>query len=96
MPEKSALKEYRRGTFDKRVAYGLRDRKLMLVARGILKGFRVSCKTEKAAANLAYSLRIRAGRTELEEYARFGLKVKVDGRAVYVLGTPKHRLERKP
>lgn len=92
----SGLKEYRTGTFDKRVAYGLRDRKLMLVVRGILKGFKIPCKTETAAANLAYSLRIRAARIESEDYARFGLKVKLDGRVVYVLGTPKHRLERKP
>jgi len=73
------------------VAYGLRDRKLMLVARGILKGFKVRCRTENAAKNLAYSLRIRATRIMAEDYARFGLKVKVEGSKVFVFGTPKHR-----
>lgn len=90
-PAKSGLKQYRRGTFDKRVAYGQRDRKLMLVARGILSGFKVKCRSEKAAGNLAYSLRIRAARIVTEDYARFGLKVKVEGSKVYVLGTPKHK-----
>ncbi len=65
----------------------------MLVARGIMKGFTVTCKTENAAGNLAYSLRIRAGRIELQDYARFGLKVKVEGRRIYVVGTPKHLLQ---
>lgn len=88
----SALKEYRQGTFHKRVAYGQRDRKLMLVARGVMKGFKVRCRTENAAKNLAYSLRIRATRIVAEEYARFGLKVRVEGTKVYVLGTPKHRM----
>ena len=83
----SGLRDYRRGTFHKRVAYGQRDRKLMLVARGILKGFRVPCRSEKEAANLAYSLRIRAARIESEDYARFSPKVKVEGRRVYVIGT---------
>jgi hypothetical protein len=87
----SGLKEYRQGTFHKRVAYGLRDRKLMLVARGILKGFKVRCRTENAAKNLAYSLRIRAKRIGEEDYARFGMKVSVEGSKVFVLGTPKHR-----
>jgi hypothetical protein len=86
-----ALKEYRRGTFDKRVAYGQRDRKLMLVARGILNGFKVRCRSEYAARNLAYSLRVRAARIATEDYARFGVKVKLDGVRVYVLGSPKHR-----
>jgi hypothetical protein len=85
------LKKYRRGTFDKRVAYGQRDRKLMLVARGILKGFEVKCRTENAARNLAYSLRIRATRITAEDYARFGLKVRLEGMKVYVLGMPKHK-----
>jgi len=87
----SGLKQYRRGTFDKRVAYGQRDRKLMLVARGILTGFKVTCRTENAARNLAYSLRIRAARIVAEDYARFGLKVRLEGRKVYVLGLPKHK-----
>ena len=80
------LKQYRPGTFDKRVAYGLRERKLMLVARGILKGFRVRCRSEKDARNLAYSLRIRAARIKSEEDTRMSLKVRLEGRVVYVLG----------
>jgi hypothetical protein len=86
MSLESKLKQYRPGTFDKRVAYGLRDRKLMLVARGILKGFRVRCKSEKDARNLAYSLRIRAARIESSDVACFGLKVRLEGRVVYVIG----------
>ena len=85
----SGLRQYRPGTFAKRVAYGQRDRKLLLVARGIMKGFKVSCKTENAARNLAYSLRIRAPRIEAHEGARFGLKVRLEGRVVYVYGTRK-------
>jgi hypothetical protein len=92
MSLESKLKQYRPGTFDKRVAYGLRDRKLMLVARGILKGFRVRCKSEKDARNLAYSLRIRAARIESSDFARFGLKVKLDGRVVYVIGIKRPRV----
>jgi hypothetical protein len=87
--KKSKLKEYRPGTFDKHVAYGQRDRKLMLVARGILAGFRVVCSSENKAQNLAYSLRVRAARIESREGARFGLKVRVEGREVYVLRTQK-------
>lgn len=89
MRERTALREYRPGTFDKHVAYGQRDRKLILVARGILKGFKVACRSEKDARNLAYALRIRASRIESSDVARFGLKVRLDGRKVYVLGTPK-------
>jgi len=63
----------------------------MLVARGILTGFKVTCRTENAARNLAYSLRIRAARIVAEDYARFGLKVRLEGRKVYVLGLPKHK-----
>lgn len=92
MQESGKLRDYRPGTFDKHVAYGQRDRKLMLVARGIMKGFRVKCRSEKAARNLAYALRIRASRFESSEGARFGLKVKLDGRKVYVVGTPKRSL----
>jgi hypothetical protein len=83
------LKQYTPATFDKRVAYGLRDRKLMLVARGILKGFRVRCRTENHARNLTYALRVRAARIVANEDARFGLKVKLDGRTVYVIGVRK-------
>jgi len=89
MKPKSGLRDYKPGTFDRYVAYGQRDRKLMLVARGILKGFRVKCRTEREAHDLAYALRIRAPRVELREGARFGLKVKLDGKTVYVFGTPK-------
>ena len=83
---RTKLREYRPGTFDKRVAYGQRQRKLMLVARGILRGFKVKCGSEKAASNLAYSLRIWAPRVEAMDGARFGLKVRVDGVKVYVVG----------
>jgi len=80
------LREYGPGTFDKRVAYGQRQRKLMLVARGILHGFKVKCRSEKAASNLAYSLRTWAPRVEAMDGARFGLKVRVEGVKVYVVG----------
>jgi hypothetical protein len=90
MKPKLGLKQYRPGTFDRHVAYGQRERKLMLVARGILKGFKVKCKSERVARNLAYALRVRAPRVESREGARFGLKVRLEGRIVYVYGTPKH------
>jgi hypothetical protein len=83
------LREYRPGTFDKRVAYGQRERKLILVARGILHGFKVKCNSEKAARNLAYSLRIRTTRIEPGENFGFAPKVKVDGVKVYVVGVPR-------
>lgn len=62
---------------------------MMLVARGILRGFRVKCRSESTARNLAYALRVRAPRIESREGARFGLKVRLDGRMVYVYGTRK-------
>lgn len=86
MQQKSRMKEYRPGTFEKRVAYGQRDRKLMLIARGILTGFRVVCRSENAAKDLAFALRIRSKRIEVSESTRFGIKVKLDGRKVYVVG----------
>jgi hypothetical protein len=90
MPQtRTKLREYRPGTFDKYVAYGQRERKLMLVARGILHGFQVKCDSEKAARNLAYSLRMRAPRIEATDGARFGLRVKVDGVKLYVIGVPR-------
>lgn len=90
-PSKSKkLREYRAGTFAKRVAYGQRDRKLWLVARGIMHGFKVNCKSEKDAKDLAFGLRARAPRIMESEDARFGVKVKVDGRKVLVIGLPKH------
>jgi hypothetical protein len=61
----------------------------MLVARGIMKGFKVKCRSEAVAQNLAYALRVRAPRVELKEGARFGLKVRLDGRVVYVYGKRK-------
>ena len=61
----------------------------MLVARGILRGFKVKCKSEKAASNLAYSLRARAPRIEDIDGARFRLKVRVEGAKVFVVGVPR-------
>ena len=84
------MRQYRAGTFDKHVAYGQRDRKLRLVARGILDGFKVTCRTETSAKNLAYALRIRAGRIAKDESLQFAVKVKVDGRKVYAIRTTKH------
>jgi hypothetical protein len=86
---KSGLRQYRSGTFAKRVAYGQRDRKLLLVARGIMKGFKVKCRTENKARNLAYALRVRVPRIEAHEGARFGLKVRLEGRDVCVYATRK-------
>lgn len=63
----------------------------MLVARGILVGFKVKCKSERAARNLAYSLRMRAPRVESADGARFGLRVKVEREKVYVTGVPRKR-----
>ncbi len=86
---KPRIREYRPGTFDRHVAYGQRDRKLSLVARGIILGFKVVCGTEKAAQNLAHAFRVRAPRIEAQESARFDLKVKLEGRKVYVFRTKK-------
>ena len=61
----------------------------MLVARGIIKGFKVKCRTEVAARNLTYALRIRVPRVESREGAQFGLKVKLDGRTIHVYGVRK-------
>ena len=84
------MREYRPGTFDKHVAYGQRERKLRLVARGIIDGFKVVCRTENDAKNLAYALRIRAERMASEEDHRCGVKVKVEGKKVYAVRTKKH------
>ena len=83
------MKEYRSGTFSKRIAYGQRDRKLRLIARGILPGFKVSCRSEKRARDLAYALRVRAARISAEDL-RCGIKVRVEGRKVYAIRTKKH------
>jgi hypothetical protein len=72
------------------VAYGQRERKLRLVARGIINGFRVVCRTENDAKNLAYALRLRAQRMASEEDYRCGVKVKVEGKKVYAIRTKKH------
>jgi hypothetical protein len=72
------------------VAYGQRDRKLWLVARGIMYGFKVKCKSDKAAMDLAFGLRVRAPRIAGSDDARFDIKVKVDGRKVLVIGVPRH------
>ncbi|HUK28159.1 MAG TPA: hypothetical protein VLV31_07025 [Candidatus Acidoferrales bacterium] len=89
LPKSKKLREYRSGTFEKRVAYGQRDRKLWLVARGIMNGFRVDCKSEKAAKDLAFGLRVRAPRIAERDDARFGIRVRVAGRRVLVVGFPK-------
>ena len=83
-PGPSRLKEYKRGTFDRRVAYGQRQRKLLLVARGIVDGFRVRCRSAKEAENLARAFRLRAQRIDRDETARYSLRIKVQGRTVYV------------
>jgi len=91
----SGLREYRPGTFDKRVAYGQRSRKLLLVTRGIMPGFKVKCRSEKAAQNLAYSLRKRAPKIEAEG-GRFSLRIKVEGERVYVVGVPRKARANEP
>ena len=80
----SQLKEYRRGTFDRRVAYGQRERKLMLVARGIIDGFKVRCVSTKDAANLARAFRSRCLRIEQSERAKYHLKVTTKDEVIYV------------
>jgi hypothetical protein len=62
---------------------------MRLVARGILDGFKVTCRTENDARNLGYALRIRAERMKVADL-QFGIKVKVDGRKVYAIRTKKH------
>ena len=78
------LKAYGAGTFDRRVAYGQRQRKLMLVSKGIIDGFKVSCESDKKAANLAYAFRLRSRRIEKDEKARYSLRIKIDRKTVYV------------
>ena len=63
---------------------------MWLVARGVMHGFKVNCKSEKAAKDLAFGLRARAPRIAAGEDAQFDLRVKVDGRKVLVTGSPKH------
>jgi len=78
------VKEYRPGTFDRRVAYGQRERKLMLVSRGIIDGFKVRCQSTKEAANLARAFRLRCPKIEESEKARYSLRVRVDENTIYV------------
>jgi len=80
----SWLKEYRWGTFHKRVAYGQRQRKLMLVARGIIDGFKVCCESTKDAANLARAFRSRCLRIEQSERAKYRLRVRTEDNVIYV------------
>jgi hypothetical protein len=78
------LKEYKRGTFDRRIAYGQRERKLMLVSRGIIDGFKVRCESTKDAANLARAFRSRCPRIEQSERAKYRLRVRAEDNVIYV------------
>ena len=78
------MKEYRPGTFDRHVAYGQRERKLMLVSRGIITGFKVRCESSKQAANLARAFRLRRRKIEQSERARYSLRVRVEENTIYV------------
>ena len=78
------MKEYEAGTFDRRIAYGQRQRKLMLVSKGIIDGFKVSCESDKKAGNLARAFRLRSRRIEKDEKARYSLRIKIDGKTIYV------------
>lgn len=78
------MKEYRRGTFDRRVAYGQRQQKLMLVSRGIIDGFKVCCESTKDAANLAHAFRSRCPRIEQSERAKYRLRVTTEHKVIYV------------
>ena len=63
---------------------------MRLIARGILEGFKVTCRTENDAKNLAYALRIRAKRMVNDDSLQFGVKVRVEGRKVYAVRIKKH------
>ena len=63
---------------------------MRLIARGILDGFKVTCRTENDARNLAYSLRIRAKRLATDADLQFGVKVRVEGRKIYAVRIKKH------
>ena len=78
------LKEYRPGTFDRYVAYGQRQRKLLLVSRGIIYGFRVRCHSPKDAENLARAFRSRSRKMGESVRAKYALRIKVEDRTVYV------------
>ena len=78
------MKEYRPGTFDRYVAYGQRQRKLLLVSRGIMDGFKVRCQSTKDAENLARAFRSRSRRIGESARAKYALRIKVENRTVYV------------
>jgi hypothetical protein len=78
------LKEYKPGTFDRHVAYGQRERKLMLVARGVMDGFKVRCQSAKDAENLARAFRVRCRRIEERGTTKYSLRVRVEERTIYV------------
>jgi len=63
---------------------------MRLIARGILDGFKVTCRTENDARNLAYALRIRVERMAKDADLQFGVKVRVEGRKVYAIRIKKH------
>ncbi len=78
------MREYRPGTFDKHVAYGQRQRKLLLISKGIMNGFSVRCHSSKDAENLARGFRSRSRRIEESEAAKYALRIRVEDRTVYV------------
>jgi hypothetical protein len=78
------LKEYKPGTFDRHVAYGQRERKLMLVTRGVMDGFKVRCQSAKEAENLAHAFRVRCRRIEERGTTKYSLRVRVEERTIYV------------
>ncbi len=78
------MREYRPGTFDRYVAYGQRQRKLLLISRGIMDAFKVRCHSVKDAENLARAFRSRSRRIEESEAAKYALRVRVEDRTVYV------------
>jgi hypothetical protein len=78
------VKEYKPATFDRRVAYGQRQRKLMLVSRGIIEGFKVRCQSAKRAENLARAFRLRCSKIEESEKAKYSLRVRVEQKTIYV------------
>ena len=82
------MKEYDPGTFDRHVAYGQRSRKLLLIARGIIDGFRVRCKSPKQAENLARGFRLRATHIAKMPNLQYGVKIKTKGPIVYALRKP--------
>lgn len=50
-----------------------------------MDGFKIVCRTEKSAKNLAYALRVRAERMEGDENYRFGVKIRLEGKKVYAV-----------